>query len=128
MLDKCCFIHQSYVTRSGEFGKCFEAESDDNGTSTTYEEAEKYLGWRDIDDQGSWLKQVKGSCSCVCVCVRTFALIEKKCLTPLKLVNNSCFSDFWRRKEETSNDWLDLVAIPSLFENVLFLLAPVFPC
>lgn len=67
-------------------------------------------------------------CVCVCARVRTSALIEKKCLTPLKLANNSCFSDFWRRKEETSNDWFDLDEVSSLFEIVLFLLAPVFPC
>lgn len=30
MLGKYCFIHQSVVARSGEYGKCFEAESDGN--------------------------------------------------------------------------------------------------
>jgi len=65
---------------------------------------------------------------CVSAQVRTFALIEKKGLAPLKLANNSCFGDFWRRKEETSNDCLDLDEISSLFEIVLFLLAPALPC
>lgn len=41
MLEKCCFIHQSVVAGSGEFGKCFEAESDGSGSRTMYEEGER---------------------------------------------------------------------------------------
>lgn len=41
MLEKCCFIHQSVIAGSGEFGKCFEAESDSSGSRTMYEEGER---------------------------------------------------------------------------------------